>query len=118
MLRLSEGGVTSLPCYPRQTVASAGTSMRAIHSLENHLHKGAQLDIEDDGSGTPDPHESYYVLFPNHARVVARVVSVTEEEGTIQVGLWLWKIRRARPDDRVRDSGLTLRTSWFIAAPL
>ena len=95
-----------------------GTDMRAIHSLADHLRKGAQLDIEDDGSGTPDPPESYYVLFPNRARVVARVVSVTDREATIQVGLWLWKIRRARPDDRVRDSGLTLRTSWFVAAPL
>ena len=118
MLRLSAVGITSLPCYPRQTVASAGTDMPAIHALADHLHKGAQLDIEDDGSGTPDPHEFYYVLFPNHARVVARVVSVTDGEAKIQVGLSLWKIRRARPDDRVRDSGLTRRTSWFVAAPL
>jgi len=118
MLRLSAVGITSLPCYPRQTAASAGTDMRAIHALAGHLHKGAQLDIEDDGSGTPDPHETYYVLFPNHARVVARVVSVTDGEARIQVGLSLWKIRRARPDDRVRDSGLTRRTSWFVAAPL
>src|SRR3954449_10779163 len=69
MLRLSAVGITSLPCYPRQTVASAGTDMPAIHALADHLHKGAQLDIEDDGSGTPDPHGPYYVLFPNHARV-------------------------------------------------
>ena len=92
--------------------------MRAIHSLADHLQKGAQLDIEDDGSGTPDPHETYYVLFPNHSRVVARIVSVSDGEGTIQVGLRQWKIRRVGPDDRVRDSGLAQRTSWLIAAPI
>src|SRR5215212_4359805 len=52
--------------------------MRAIHSLADHLQKGAQLDIEDDGSGMPDPRETYYVLFPSQARVIARVVSVTD----------------------------------------
>ena len=92
--------------------------MRAIHSLAEHLQKGVQLDIEDDGSGAPDSHETYYVLFPNHSRVVARVVSVSDGEGTIQVGLRQWKIRRTGPDDRVRDSGLAQRTSWLIAAPI
>ena len=31
-----------------------GSDMRAIHSLADYLVKNAQLDIEDDGSGTPD----------------------------------------------------------------
>ncbi len=92
--------------------------MRAIHSLVDFLQKGAQLDIEDDGSGTPDPREPYYVLFPNQARVIARVVSVTDGEATIEVGLRQWKIRRARPDDRLRDSGQTQRTSWIVVAPI
>ncbi len=43
--------------------------MRAIHSLADYLDKNAQLDIEDDGSGTPDLHETYCVLFPS--RLVA-----------------------------------------------
>jgi len=92
--------------------------MRAIHSLADHLQKGAQLDIEDDGFGTPDPRQTYYVVFPNHARVIARVVSVTDGEATIEVGLRQWKIRRARPDDRLRDSGLAQRTSWLVVAPI
>jgi len=92
--------------------------MRAIHSLADYLQKGTQLDIEDDGSGTPDPRETYYVLFPNHARVIARVVSVTDGEATIEVGLRQWKIRRARPDDRLRDSKLAQRTSWLVVAPI
>jgi hypothetical protein len=95
-----------------------GSDMRAIHSLVDYLVKNAQLDIEDDGSGTPDPRETYYVLFPNHSRVGARVVSVTDKEGTIEVGLRQWRIRRARPDDRLRDSGLTQRTSWLVVAPI
>jgi hypothetical protein len=61
--------------------------MRAIHSLADYLQKGAQLDIEDDGSGMPDPRETYYVLLPSRARVIARVVSVTDGEATIEVGL-------------------------------
>jgi hypothetical protein len=92
--------------------------MRAIHSLADYLQKGAQLDIEDDGSGMPDPRETYYVLFPSRARVIARVVSVTDGEATIEVGLRQWKIRRARPDDRLRDSGLAQRTSWLVVAPI
>jgi hypothetical protein len=92
--------------------------MRAIHSLADYLQKGAQLDIENDGSGTPDPRETYYVLFPNQARVIARVVSVTDGEATIEVGLRQWKIRRARLDDRLRDSKLAQRTSWLIVAPV
>src|SRR5215218_10357181 len=56
--------------------------MRAIHSLADYLQKGAQLDIEDDGSGMPEPREPYYVLFPNQARVIARVVSVTDRKYT------------------------------------
>jgi hypothetical protein len=96
----------------------ASTDMRAIHSIADYLRKDAQLDIEDDGSGTPDRHESYYVVFPNKSRVGARVVSVTGNEGTIEVGLRQWKIRRARPDDRLRDSELTRRTSWLVVASI
>ena len=92
--------------------------MRAIHSLADYLQKGAQLDIEDDGSGMPDPREPYYVLFPSQARVIARVVSVTDGEATIEVGLRQWTIRRAKPDDRLRDSGLAQRTSWLVVAPI
>ena len=92
--------------------------MRAIHALTDYLHKDAQLDIEDDGSGTPDPRQTYYVVFPNHARVGARVVSATNGEATIEVGLRQWKVRRARPDDRLRDSGLAQRTSWLVVAPI
>jgi hypothetical protein len=104
-------------CYADGPQLQADT-MQAIHALADYLQKGAQLDIEDDGSGTPDHRETYYVLFPNHARVGARVVSVAGDEATIEVGLRQWKIRRARPEDRLRDSGLTRRTSWLVVAPI